>query len=230
MSKAGNSFLRATSVFPIWRIEKIAILVDVAAHAFLGREPRQIFFRDRAEALFLPGVVRRHEMPRKRFHQFAGGHVVEAFFLQRGRERTQSGLALEHRHRADLRAEHQPFRRLVLVGVVRPGEAAAADKPGIDANGVRPIDMHRLFRRRVDRERIGERRHAGIEGAPRLPQRLVRFQHHREFDEIETPDKDERAGAVGRGIGLGMGEGIADLAQGHEPVGRRQKDVLRTHA
>ena len=128
-------------------------------------------------------------------------------------ERPQARLLLAHRHGADHGAEYQPRRRLVLVGVLRPGEARPAHEPAIDPHRVGPIEGDRLLRRRVHGERVGERGQAGIESAPRRPQRLLRFQHHRELHEIEAADIDQRSGPLlGRHRG-GVGKGVTDLAQ-----------------
>ena len=84
----------------------------------------------------------------------------------------------------------------------------------------------RLLRRRMHRQRIGERGRAGIDGAPRLPQRLVRLQHHGELREVEAADMDQRAGAL-LGCDRGrMRHGVADLAQRHEAERRRQVEAL----
>ena len=81
------------------------------------------------------------------------------------------------------------------------------------------------FRLRVRGERIGQRRHAGVNGAPRQPQRLVRLQHHGEFGEIEAPDIDQRAGALLGRDRLRMREGVAQFAQAHQRERRRQRQV-----
>ena len=78
-------------------------------------------------------------------------------------------------------------------------------------------------------QRIDQRRHAGVERAPRGAQRLVRFQHHGELGEIEAADIDQRAGALlGRDLD-GVREGIADLAQRHKRERRRQFELRRKH-
>src|SRR5215831_19995593 len=43
--------------------QQIAVLVEVAPHALLGREPRQIISRDLAESTLVPAVEVGHEMP-----------------------------------------------------------------------------------------------------------------------------------------------------------------------
>ena len=56
----------------------------------------------------------------------------------------------------------------------------------------------------------------GIERAPGGRERLVRLEHDREFGEIETADEHQRAGAELGGVGRGVREGVADLAQRHQ--------------
>ena len=113
---------------------------------------------------------------------------------------------------------------------LRPGQPAAAHQAVIDRNRIRPVDGDGGFRLRVGGERIGQRRHAGIEGAPRLPQRLVRFQHHGEFGEIEAPDIDQRAGALLGRDRCRMREGVAQFAQAHQRERRRQRQFRRQRA
>ncbi len=99
---------------------------------------------------------------------------------------------------------------------LRPGEPPAADQPAIDADRIRPVDLDRLFRRRMGEQRVDQRHHAGVKRAPRGAQRLVRLQHDGELGEIEAPDIDQRSGALlGRDLDR-MRERIADLAQGHQ--------------
>ena len=71
-------------------------------------------------------------------------------------------------------------------------------------------------------ERVGERREPGIERAAGRPQRLLGLQHDRELDEIEAAHVNERAGALLGGHAGGVGKGVADLPQGHQPERRRQ--------
>ena len=76
-------------------------------------------------------------------------------------------------------------------------------------------------------QRIGKRRHAGIEHTPRFQQRLLRLQHHGEFGEIEAPDIDQRAGALLSSNRYCMREGIAHFAQAHGGERRRQRQFRR---
>ena len=119
-------------------------------------------------------------MAREAADQLRGAGLVEAFFLDRRGQRPQTRLALGHRHGADHAAEHEPVRRLVLRSV-RPGELRAADEAVIDGDRIRPDAGDRLLRRRARDQRVGQRRHAGVERAPRGAQRLVGLQHDREF-------------------------------------------------
>ena len=115
-----------------------------------------------------------------------------------------------------------------LLGAVGPAEPAAADEAAIDIDRVRPFDRDRLFRWRRRRERVAERDHAGIEGAARGRERLFGLQHDGELGEIEAADENQRSGAQLRGMGAGVGEGVADLAQRHQPEWRRQIEGART--
>ena len=63
---------------------------------------------------------------------------------------------------------------------------------------------------------VGERRHAGEEGAARPGKRLLGLEHHGELDEVEPADMDEGAGPGFRRDPAGMSEGVAGLAQGDE--------------
>ena len=110
--------------------QQIAVVVDVAAHALLRREPRQVVFGHRREAELLPGVDLHHQMPREAADQLRGADIVEALFLERRGQRPQSRLALGHRHGADHAAEHQPLRRLVFAGLA--ARRAARRRPAPD--------------------------------------------------------------------------------------------------
>jgi len=79
----------------------------------------------------------------------------------------------------------------------------------------------------VGGERVGKRGHAGNEGAARQGQRLLGFQHHGKFGEVEAADIDQRAGAHFRRDRCCMGEGIADFAQRHQRERRRQGEFGR---
>ena len=176
----------------------------------------------------MPGVDRAHEVARKAFHQPAGAETIEALVFERGGERRDARLLFSHSDGADHRAEHQPRRRLVFIGANRPFQPHAADQPAVDADRVGPVEVDRLFRRRMHRQRIGERGRAGIDDAACLPERLVGLQHDGELGEVEAPDMDQRAGALlGRDLGR-MRHGVADLAQGHEAERRRQIEGRRS--
>ena len=226
-ASSGMSFLRSTSTLPMRRTSKIAVLVDIAAQAFVARQALHVFLRDRRKAVLLPGVAVHHQVPREAFDQRAGREVGEALLFQCRRQRIEARLGIAHRDRADHRAEHQPGRRLVLARALRPGDASAADQPAVDADRIRPVDLDRPFRRRIAQQRVDQRGHAEIERAPRGAQRLVRLQHHGELGEIEAAHIGQRSGALlGRDLDR-MREGIAHLAQGHQRERRRQIEFCR---
>jgi hypothetical protein len=79
-------------------------------------------------------------MPGEAFHQPSRTEIIEAFVLERRRERPQPRFLLAHGHGADRGGEHQPSRRSVLGGALWPGEARAADQPAIHAHRVRPVE------------------------------------------------------------------------------------------
>ena len=104
----------------------------------------------------------------------------------------------------------------VLCGTFRPRHARAADQPAVDKDRVRPVEGDHLLGRRMHEQRVGERRHPGIESAPREPQRLVRLHDQGELDQIEAADPYQRAGAR---LGCDPGrvrERIAHFAQHYE--------------
>jgi hypothetical protein len=163
----------------------------------------------------------------KALHQAAGTEPVEALVFERGRERREPRLIFSQRDRSDHRAEHQPGRGLVLVGAGGPLQPHAAHQPAVDPDRIRPVERDRLFRRRMHRQRVREGGGTGIDGAPCLPERLVRLQHHGELREVETADMNQRAGTfLGRNRGR-MRHRVADLAQGHEAEQRRQVEGRR---
>ena len=125
-----------------------------------------------------------------------------------------------------MRAEHQPVRRLVLVGILRPGQPAAADQSEIDADRVRPVECDRWFPAAPCAiKRVCERDHAGIEScgaraaAARPAPAPPRIRRGRTARQRQGCRRLPRAA-----LALRMREGVADLAQGHEPERRRQVD------
>src|SRR5216110_737681 len=106
------------------------------------------------------------------FHELSRTKIVEAFVLERCRERAQTRLFLTHREGADHGAKYQPSRRFVLVGVPRPGEPRAADEPAIDAHRIRPVERDGQLGRSMHREVIAERGHTGVKATPRGFERL----------------------------------------------------------
>src|SRR5712691_625247 len=161
-------------------------------------------------------------MARKALNQPSRADVVETFLVKRSGERPQAGLLLAHAHRADHRAEHEPVRRLVLGSSRRPTEPHAAVEAVVDAHRIRPDEIERLFRWRMDDERVGERHASGIEGAARGAQRLVRLEHDREFGEVEAADMHQGSGALLGRDRTGMGKSVAHLAQRYRAKQRRQ--------
>jgi hypothetical protein len=124
--------------------------------------------------------------------------------------------------------EDEPPPWLVFGGMIRtvsmaegdPGlrplstaiEEEGFDEAAVDLDRVGPVEDDRPFWRRMHCQRVGERGRAGIDRAPRLPERLVGLQHHRELGQVEAADMDERAGALlGRDPGR-VRHGVADLA------------------
>ena len=51
--------------------------------------------------------------------------------------------------------------------------------------------------------------------------------HDGELGKVEAADENERSGAELSGMGAGMGEGVANLAQHHQPEGWRQIEGAR---
>ena len=110
----------------------------------------------------------------------------------------------------------------MLIGALRPGEARAADQPAIHPHRVRPVERDGQLGRSVHRQRIGQRSEAGIKRAAGGLERFVRLQHQREFHKVEATHVDERPRPFfGRHVGR-VREGVAHLAQCHEPKRRRQ--------
>ena len=143
--------------------------------------------------------------------------------LERRRQRTQAGIASRPSTPMRMRgAEHQPIRRLGFRCIGRPGQPAAADQAAIDMDGVGPAEGDRPLRRGVHQQRVAQRHHAGVEGAARARQRLLRLEHDGEFRQIEAPDVHQRARALLGRNGLGVREGVAHLPQRHQAEGRRQ--------
>jgi len=203
--------------------QQVAVVFDLAAQALLARQPLDIALRHRTEAAFLPGIDRHHEVTGEAFHQMVGHRVGEAFLVERGDRRVQARVGVGHRSGAEHGAEHQPGWNVVFAGTLRPCEARAAHQPAIDQDGVRPGDVDGGFRLRHRGQRVDQRHHAGIERATRSAQRLLRFQHQREFGEIEAPDMDQRARALFRRERVGVGESVAHFAQAHRRERRRQR-------
>jgi hypothetical protein len=57
---------------------------------------------------------------------------------------------------------------------------------------------------------------------------LIRLEHDYKFGDIKAPDGNQGSGAEFRGVPSRISNGIADLAQRHQPKRRRQLDRWRT--
>src|SRR5207342_633125 len=120
--------------------QEITVVVDIAPYALLARQPLDITFCDDTKSAFLPSIDRDHEMARKAFDDVTRHQVGEAFILQRGDERIQSGLGAGHRNGPDHAGKDEPWRRVDFARVFRPSEPATADKPAVNKKRIRPID------------------------------------------------------------------------------------------
>ena len=116
----GPCSIRRTSRSPLSSMSRRA--------AFSGASRARYVLAISLEAALLPGVDLHHEMAREASDQFRGASFVEAFVLDRRRQRPQPGLAFGHRHGADHAAEHQPVRR--LRPPARPTRRTARRRPG----------------------------------------------------------------------------------------------------
>ena len=101
------------------------------------------------------------------------------------------------------------------------------DQTAIDADCIRPVDRHRLVRRRIGAQGVGQRHHPGMKSATRGAQWFVGFEHNCKLREIKPTDIDERTGAAPCGDLNRMGEGIANFPQPHQSKRRRQLDGFR---
>ena len=127
----------------------------------------------------------------------------------------QARFVFSHGDSTDHGGKHKPGRRLAFGRILGPSQSRAADEAPIHPNGIRPVERNQPLGRRMYRERLAERDEPGIERAPGGGQRLLGFQHEREFDEIEATDVNERGGALLLRDFHGMCEGIAHFAQAH---------------
>jgi len=81
---------------------------------------------------------------------------------------------------------------------VTPSAPAARHQAGTFCG----IANDELLGRRVRHQRVGERRHAGVERAARFAERLVRLHHQGKLHQVEAADPYQGAGArLGRGRG-----------------------------
>jgi hypothetical protein len=186
-------------------------------------QPRQIAFGDAFEAFLAPVMETRHQMPREAFQHLASVKGLEPDLVQRAQERPQSGLPGAQDHGPDHACKHEPFRHIVL-RPGRPAEPSAAHQHAIDPDRVGPVEADRPLRRRMVGERIGERVHAGVESAAGRGQRFLGLQNHGELSHIGTPCPHKSARTRVAGNLAGVRESVADLAQSHEAIERRQVD------
>jgi len=150
--------------------------------------------------------------------------LTKALLVQCGSERMNPGFLVGHCDRSDHGSEHEPARRLVLFRGLRPAESAAAHKPVVDPDRIRPIDRNLLVRRRVGAQRFGQRHHPRIESPTRRAQGLTGLENDSELGKVEPPDIGQRTGAARFGDIDGVGEGVAAFAQPHQSERRRQID------
>src|SRR6202047_1416841 len=138
--------------------EKIAVLGKLAPQSptltlprLRGREgwgskPRQIPFRDFTESMLLPGVEDGHQMACKTLHQAVGSEFPEALIFECSGKRIKTRVVLAHGDGADHGSKDEPFRCLIFIGALGPGEAPATDKPAFDAYPVRPVECNGKLR------------------------------------------------------------------------------------
>ena len=108
------------------------------------------------EAFLLPRIDRDHEMPRKRSEQAARAEI-KTLGIERGRKGMQSGLRPAYGGGTDCRTENQPQRWCVLLRACWPGKTRTPNPSAIDPDRIWPVEVNRLFRRRVGCKRVGNR-------------------------------------------------------------------------
>ena len=133
--------------------------------------------------------------------------------LQGRRRGGHMGVLVGNRSETDHGAEDEPGRRRRRIGMLGRHQAAAADAPAVDADGIGPLDHDRLMRRRDRRHGANERHHARVEHAPRRRVRLVGLDDDRELGDIEATDGNQGSRAELRGVLACIGDRIAGLAQ-----------------
>jgi len=163
-------------------------------------------------------------VPCKTLGHLHGACFAEPLLVQRGREHLNAGPPIGHCDCPDHGAKHQPGGRLILARRRWPPHPPPADQPAVDLDGAGPADRNRLVGRRIGAKSVGERDHAGVEGAPRGAQELAWLEHHGEFGEIEPPDAHQRAGPALGCNAASVGKGVSALPQPDQREGRRQLD------
>ena len=195
---AGNELCRSASALPMPPHQQIAVLVDVAAHAFLGGKPRQIVLaRRRAKPCSCQASIatmRWRAKPRPGGRRRRPSKPSSSSAADSGRKPASPSAIDTVRIMAPNTSQSGGSSSSASSGQAEP---AAADQPAIDPDRVGPVEGRSVSpAARARRARRASADHAGIEGAARLPQRLVGLQHHREFGKVEAADKDERPGAL----------------------------------
>src|SRR5260221_4614327 len=127
-------------------------------------------------------------MPRKAFRHLNGARIAKTLLLECRGERMNAQLRVGHRDGPDHSTEYQPWRRLVFFDGWGPAEPPAADQTAVDADRVGPIDCHRLVRRRVGAQGVGQRHHPRVDGTARGAQWLFCLEHNHELSQVRTPD------------------------------------------
>ena len=121
--------------------QQIAVVVDVAAHALLGRRAApDSSSRPSPKPCSCQASIAHHEMAREALDQPAGAEIVEAFLLERGRRAAAGPARLRPSRRCGScrRTPATPAAR--PRGAVGPGQPPAADQAAIDVDRVRPVE------------------------------------------------------------------------------------------
>src|SRR4051812_8928948 len=207
--------------------QKIAIEVDAAALAFRAPgKPREIIHSDRIKTPLVPAVEGGHQMARETADDRFDIDHLKTFAQQRNAGGGLHFFNMSHVGRAQDDAEHQPRRYLILGTPLRPAEPRATEQSAVKLDRVGPAETHLALRRAVGGDRVAHGVHAGKECAARRSQRLVRFQHHGEFDQVIAPHPNQRPGTrIGCDIAA-MRKRIANFAQSDQIIAGRQIEGL----
>ena len=101
----------------------------------------EVCSRDGGEFVGPPGVDGDHQMTREAFHQAAGASVIEAFLAERGRQRTQAGVALRPWQTVRTVAPNtSQSGGSVSAASCGPGQPPATDQAAIDMDGIGPAE------------------------------------------------------------------------------------------